>query len=74
MNQSAHTCPSVSRRKRLKSAKCRWVADAVKHWVLEDSEVGFTELKNNLKKNIWPASPIHESVLWKADGTGQHLW
>ena len=50
MNKTAHTCPSVNRRKRLKSAKSRWVVDAVKTWVLEDSEVGPIELQKNLKK------------------------
>ena len=50
MNKTAHTCPSVNRRKRLKSAKSRWVGDAVKNWVLEDSEIGVRQLQKNLKK------------------------
>ena len=57
VNKTAHTCPSVNRRKRLKSAKSRWVADAVKTWVLEDSEVGPTELQKNLKKKYGLAVP-----------------
>ena len=50
MNKTAHTCPTVNRRKRLKSAKSRWVGDAVKNWVLEDSEIGVRQLQKNLKK------------------------
>ena len=57
VNKTAHTCPSVNRRKRLKSAKSRWVADAVKTWVLEDSEVGPIELQKNLKKKYGLAVP-----------------
>ena len=57
MNQYAHTCPSVNRRQRLKSAKSRWVADAVKNWILEDSEVGPTQLQKNLKKKYGLAVP-----------------
>ena len=57
VNKTAHTCPSVNRRKRLKSAKSRWVADAVKTWILEDSEVGPSELQKNLKKKYGLAVP-----------------
>jgi hypothetical protein len=57
VNKTAHTCPSVSRRQRLRSAKSRWVADAVKNWVLEDSEVGPTQLQKNLKKKYGLAVP-----------------
>ena len=57
MNKTPHTCPSVNRRKRLRSAKSIWVADAVKTWILEDSEVGPTELQKNLKKKYGLAVP-----------------
>ena len=35
VNKTAHTCPSVNRRQRLRSAKSRWIADAIKNWVQE---------------------------------------
>ena len=50
VNKSAHTCPSVNLRQRLRSTKSRWVADAVKNWVQEDSNIGPKQLKKDLKK------------------------
>lgn len=49
VNRHPHTCPSVTRRQRLRSAKCRWVADAVKNWVRENSNISMTQLQTDLK-------------------------
>lgn len=40
----------MTRRQRLRSAKCRWVADAVKNWVRENSNISVTQLQTDLKK------------------------
>ncbi|XP_073355548.1 uncharacterized protein [Aegilops tauschii subsp. strangulata] len=50
VNRHPHTCPSVTRRQRLRSAKCRWVADAVKNWVRENSNIYVPQLQTDLKK------------------------
>ena len=50
MNKTAHICPSVTRRQRLRSAKSRWVADAVKNWVRENSNISVPTLQTDLKK------------------------
>ena len=50
VNKTAHICPSVTRRQRLRSAKSRWVADAVKNWVRENSNISVPTLQTDLKK------------------------
>ncbi|KAE8791176.1 hypothetical protein D1007_34369 [Hordeum vulgare] len=50
VNRHPHTCPSVTRRQRLRLAKCRWVADAVTNRVRENSNISVTQLQTDLKK------------------------
>ena len=50
VNRNPHTCPSVTRRQRLRSAKCRWIADAVKNWMRENSNIRVTQLQIDLKR------------------------
>ena len=70
VNKTAITCPSVNRRQRLRSAKSRWVADAIKNWVQESQML----VLHNSEEKVWPGHTIYEGVLWKANGPRQYIW